>query len=359
MRDVLPELNGKDYIDALNIDYDIRFCNIDEVDELIDFINKYWRENHIFVKSRILFDWQHLDKVNKRYNFVIAKERKSGEIHSILGFVPTYQFDNEIKRVEIWPCIWKSRDDVKVKGLGVSLYYYMKSNIPNLETISILGISTIALSIYKHWGFSTGTIKQYYLLNDSMPDYKLLSNATKESIEHISQNASINEIDKNEYIKICETNEIKFNIYKSINYYINRFFNHPIYKYKAYAVTKDTKTNFVIFARECSDGNNKCLRICDFAGDIKSVGCIYKQFQDLLNEKNYEYIDFVNVGNYESSIKIMGFRDMDDSNIVVPNYFEPFLLETIKLDYAYRTVVDDSSCEFVKADADQDRPNIV
>lgn len=75
MSDILPELNGKEYYKNIEDNYNIHFCSIGEVDKLVDFLKKYWRENHIFVLSRKLLDWQHLDEGNNRYNFVVAKEK--------------------------------------------------------------------------------------------------------------------------------------------------------------------------------------------------------------------------------------------------------------------------------------------
>ena len=68
MLDILTELNGKDYISKLNKNYDIHFCRIDEVDQLVLFIDTYWKKNHIFVLARELLDWQHYNRREKRYN---------------------------------------------------------------------------------------------------------------------------------------------------------------------------------------------------------------------------------------------------------------------------------------------------
>lgn len=359
MKDIIPELNNKDYIVDLMKYYDVRFCFEAEADDLVSFLNKYWKQNHIFVLSRELLNWQHYDKTNKRYNFVIAKLRESGEIHSILGFVPTYQFDSNIKNVEIWPCIWKSRDDVHVKGLGVSLYYYLKNNIPNIETISILGISEIALSIYKHWNFSTGKIKQYYILNESISDFQLVKNEAIDINKYLNSNVSIGEIQESELLESCKALNGYINRYKSINYYINRFCKHPLYKYQIYLVKELNEPKLILFTRECIHNGNRCLRIVDFIGNFDNLGNIYYQLQDILRINKYEYVDFINVGLNPKIVKGLGFRDIDDTNIIIPNYYEPFLLENVKLDYAYKTILNEPNCVFVKADADQDRPNLL
>lgn len=361
MRDILPELNGKEYIEALKEDYEIRFCKIEEGDQLIDFLKKYWKENHIFVLCRELFDWQHLDKKNDRYNYVVARHKKTGEFHSVLGFVPTSQFDDEIGRMEVWPCIWKSRDDIHVKGLGVALYAYLKNTLP-IETIAILGISEIALSIYKHWNFTTGKVKQFYILNEEIQEYHLLKNYQK------TKRTVCNNIDQSLRIELCTEEEFenlsgdilsKINKYKSLKYYKNRFFEHPVYKYQAYKVVRNSEIRFVMITRENVVGTDKCLRIVDFIGDMRELCGCSKEIQKLLRNTGFEYIDFICTGINEQMLLDAGFNDRDRSDIIIPNYFEPFLLENIALDYAFKTVVEDAEAIFVKADADQDRPNVL
>lgn len=364
MRDILPELNGKEYYQEIYKEYDIHFCKEEEVDELIEFLKKYWKENHIFVLSRKLFDWQHYDAAEHRYNYVVAKHKVTNEIHSILGFVPTSQFDKEIKNMEIWPCIWKSRDDVKVKGLGIILYYYLKENLP-IETISILGISEIALSIYKHWNFETGKIHHYYMMNESLEQYQLMSGyegASKYEPAKIDEDIQIKEYGIKEYEDISEDAEIFscLNKYKSKKYYIHRFFEHPSYQYQFIGMEKNGKLLGIIIARKCGKESNYCLRIVDYIGSIKRMQGSRAAVMSYLKKNNYEYIDFVEVGLNAKDLNEAGFVDKkSEKGLIIPNYFEPFLMENIALDYAFKTVVEDSKEEFFKADADQDRPNIL
>ena len=362
MRDILPELNGKDYIDDLHKDYDIGFCKLGEVDELIDFLKTYWKEDHIFVLSREVFDFQHLDKKNQRYNFVLARERKSGDLHSVLGFVPTSQYDSNISSMMVWPCIWKSRDDIKRKGLGVSLYHYLKETLP-IETISILGISEIALSIYKHWNFETGKIEQFF-----MPNYEICYNLSS-GMEQIKKSESNKEdvaelkLYSEEMYDAIELSAPVFkhiNKYKSKEYYKNRFFKHPVYEYKFYGIEQNKEVLAIAIARVCGNDEATCLRIVDYIGSLEALSFVKRQMQQLLQEENREYVDFVEVGLSEKVLSDAGFISRKYyPDIILPNYFEPFCKANIDLDYAYKTVVDDSVQVFYKADADQDRPNML
>lgn len=362
MKDILPELNQKDYIKKLEQDYDIRFCKIDEVDELIDFIDKYWKKNHIFVLNRKLFDWQHLDRKNKRYNFIIAKHKELMEIHSILGFIPSNHFDVTIKNIQVWPCIWMAREDIHIKGLGVALYYYLKTNI-NIETISILGISEIALQIYQHWNFEVGKVEQYYMLNSNCKEYFLIKNypeVLKKGKNEINESdKKLFPCSKSEFEEISDSLLKKSSRYKSKTYFIKRFFEHPVYKYIAYKIVLKSKIEGIIFFRICEALKKRALRIVDYVGNINSIdGCI-KEFEKIMQEYDVEYIDFMVSGVQENYLSAAGFINRRDSSIIIPNYFEPFCLENIELDYAFKTISEDIEPIFYKADADQDRPNML
>ena len=361
MKDILPELNNKDYITKLNEDYDIHFCKECEVEELVEFIDTYWRKGHIFVLSRALLDWQHYDRQNHRYNFVLAKHKGTNEIHSILGFVPTYQFDNDITNAEVWPCIWKSRDDVHVKGLGVSLYYYLKSNI-DIETISILGISEIALGIYKHWNFSTGKIDHFYMPNDEIEEYISKNRHYDRNNYSKSDDWSIKYISKNEYDTLdpAAVPFTKISKYKSKQFYVNRYFLHPIYNYEMIAIQKNKTVSSILIVRECKADDRKCLRIVDYIGDVGDLAHITYELRQLMKNKNYEYIDFIIVGVSHETLRKAGFINRkEDESTIIPNYFEPFVRQNVDLDYAFKTVDDTLKPLFFKADADQDRPNML
>lgn len=318
MRDILPQLNGKDYIEQLHEIYDIHFCRIDEVEELVDFLYKYWRNDHIFTYSREILDFQHKDLINNRYNFVLAKSKKSGEIHSILGFVPTYQFDSDIKNTKIWPCIWKSREDISVKGLGVSLYHYLKENI-EIETISILGISEIALGIYKHWDFKTGNIEQYFLPNYKMRNYQILGGDINFEPSAKKDCMTLKEISQEEFEAVDDIEFLSLiNRYKSKKYYINRFFKHPIYKYKFFSVIDEKNVKLIFVARICHVNEAKCIRIVDCIGGIEALSGVTSALQNYLQDNRLEYIDFVEVGLSEDFFAQAGFINRKKQTLLFP-----------------------------------------
>ena len=55
----------------------------------------------------------------------------------------------------------------------------------------------------------------------------------------------------------------------------------------------------------------------------------------------------------------MGFQhlDLNQEEIIVPNYFEPFEKKNVKLEIAYKSKSDNYVA--FKGDSDQDRPNVL
>lgn len=364
MKNLLDELDGKDYTADIYRDYDIRFAEVDEYEDLREFLKLYWKEKHIFVLSRELFDFQHLDKKNNRYNFVVARAKLDNEIHAILGFVPTSQYDDNISNLMVWPCIWKNRDDIKRRGLGATMYYHLKNSL-DIETISILGISEVALGIYKYWNFKSGVINQYV-----MPNFQADEHLSEGLLKHYNAFTAftedtmfLTEVGFEEYSSLSENDEMfqEYKQYKSKMYYLNRFLKHPMYKYKFLGIKDNSgKIRAIVVVRSCGDGNVYCIRVVDYIGKIEHLNGVKNQIQKYLQENRYEYIDFVEVGLCDAELRRAGFvnrRDFDD--IIVPNYFEPFVKANVDLDYAYKSVSDDAKCVFFKADADQDRPNVL
>lgn len=361
MTDILPELNNKDYISSVLEDYDVHFCRDNEVNELVDFIDKYWKKNHILVLSRKLLDWQHYDQKNRRYNFVIAKHRNSGEIHSIMGFIPTSHFDPEIRNVEMWICIWKAREDIHRKGLGASLHYYLKTQF-DIEAILLFGMSEISLNITNRWGFKTGKTEHYYLPNMHHKEVLTQNRHDKKDVGKNQPGWILKELTLAEYEQL-DTQKGPFEAldrYKSKNFFVNRYYNHPIYKYCFLGIQHNARVEGIAVTRQCGNETSTCLRIVDFIGDLACLCYVKGDLQALMIQKDYEYIDFVVAGFASEEIKRTGFINRkEDPETVIPNYFEPLLEKNVDLLWAYKTVNEDYPFSIFKGDADQDRPNIL
>ena len=86
--------------------YTIKKVPVNEVDKLVLFIDCYWKKGHALVKSRALLDFQHLNKEEGCYNFIVAENNETKEYDALVGFISTAQYDKKlIKNGDYWGAI--------------------------------------------------------------------------------------------------------------------------------------------------------------------------------------------------------------------------------------------------------------
>ena len=108
--------------------------------------------------------------------------------------------------------------------------------------------------------------------------------------------------------------------------------------------------------RQINVENSAILRVVDVLGEL--CGNCYVSMQNILHERNAEYIDFLNYGIEEDVFHTLGFRNLDfDGDLIIPNYMEPFTKCNVKINLAYKAKYDGYVA--FKGDSDQDRPNIL
>lgn len=342
--------------------YDIRFCNENERISLMEFIDRYWRKNHILSQSQELLDWQYLNKDKHRYNFVLAICKSTNEIHGILGFISTSLFDSDIKTPMRWGTVWKIREDVASKGLGLALKLYMYQNAKSHYAGGI-GLSRFSREINKKMGEEIGVMEHFYMVAPNIEYFLLADHVTekdKKSCGIRNENVYLKECSKAEFENEKEEYLNYMLPYKSKLYYIKRYFEHPFYKYICIKlIDSQQKSRSALFFRVCEHEGANCIMITDFLGDEQALIGSEHCFRKLLDDYNAEYISFYETGLKDSSLFGAGFKKRKDSDIVLPFYFEPFERKNIDIDFHY---YNDETVErklyFFKGDADQDRPNI-
>lgn len=340
--------------------YHFEIASLDSLDEIMEFIEKYWKSNHVLAKSKDLFNWQHLDKTHQRYNFAIARDLKTNEIHAIQGFILSSHFDKDVSIVIQWGAIWKSRGDIAMPLLGTMLYLYLEKN-SNWDIDAGVGLSNKAFPIMKKMGHIMGYCNQWYILHPYKKLFNLVGNFKDEkrcsSLSFLSdkffENCDDYFMDLSGLFLKC------IPAYKSLKYYQKRYLEHPVYKYHATKISDNNKTPLAVFIwRTCEHSESKCIRIVDYFGYNDAMeGCL-ESFQKMLIEMDAEFIDFINAGIDDIYFEKAGFVDRKTTNIILANYFEPFVLQNVDISYHWYSKSGLSPLIF-KGDADQDRPNII
>jgi len=145
---------------------------------------------------------------------------------------------------------------------------------------------------------------------------------------------------------------------RALPIFFNRFHLHPFYVYKFYGIySEDDILKTIFVSRIIEINNRKVLRIVDVLGKLEGLKSIKNELLKLLKSESAEYVDLMNYGIHPDVVIQLGFEQLDiKGRIVIPNYFEPFLQQNILIHCGYK-----SPYPYVmfKADADQDRPNLI
>lgn len=337
--------------------YDIRLANQTDIDSIMKFIDTYWKKGHILACDRRLFEYEFLN--GNSVNMLIAIDRQTQEIEGIFGFLYCSSVLNSERR-DIWGSLWmvvEEHDNIPFLGIELAKRIYKVAGCRMHIGSGANPKTTIPL---RRLFFSdkTARMKQYYCLNPKVKEYKVCDIKEKKISEYIMADRLKKVIEIETMNALKEVFDVEsFDVYPyKDNWYIEkRYFEHPYYRYKVYGLQENKRVTGVIIAREIEVEDIKLLRIVDYLGEHSIFGETGKFWHELMQEKQYEYIDFYEFGMEDAILKNAGFvyRDDADENII-PNYFEPFLKQNVDIWVHYKF----EGTTFFKGDCDQDRPNI-
>lgn len=335
--------------------YDIRLAKPEDIPQIMDFLKNYWKEDHILSYDREYFEFEFLER--DHVNFILAVDRATYELEAILGFLKSSQTKG---KQDIWGSFWKVRDrQNSEKMLGMELQKRLREWI-DYRYHNGIGINPkTALPLVRLFlGNTVQKMKQYYMLNDAMDDYRIAVIHHKPKQVALEGRGKLCRIlsfeDLVRQFNICEEERIP---YKDEWYVKKKFFQNPRRQYLAYGIYIDNAQmpEAVFIARECSANGAKAFRILDYYGRWEAFVEVGSFLKELMEKEQYEYIDFYHWGFSEEILKRAGFtlREEKDKNII-PNYFEPFVQENVDIWVHYEK----DGTVFFKADGDQDRSNI-
>lgn len=326
----------------------IRFAKKNDTDDIMRFIDLFWRKGHILSRDKRLFEWQYGTDSDK-LNIVVGID-EIGNIQGMLGFIP---YDNNDKK-DIALALWKANPGTGF--LGIKLIKYLLENEPHREVVCP-GINMDTTSkIYQHIGMKIGTMSHWYRL--AKRDEYLIAKVVDRNISELYHHkAGVNLLPiKGE----DELDSLNFRLsesripFKSISYIKKRYFRHPLYKYDLYQVkASDSKTDTMIILRTQEYKGSKVLRLIDCIGDVADLRYVTELLDELMDKMDCEYIDTYEIGVNDEYLASAGWNKVEDEGNVIPDYFSPF--EQRKVDIHYSTSAD--AAILFKGDGDQDRPN--
>lgn len=330
--------------------------------KIVDFLKSCWSDKHALVKSKELMDFQHFNKQKRVYNFIVAENQETGKYDALTGYIPTGHYDNKLlANGDYWGAIWKRReviDNDEGGQLGLEVWEKL-FQLPNFKSLGGISLSGDAIRWYKALRWKLFYMHHYYILNTKCKSFQIANNVSEDKCQDTSieksgewplRRITLNDIQEGDVVPLYKP-------YKSIEFLKNRYQKHPIYKYDFWGLYQNDNIYAILVSRTITVRDSKVMRIVDALGELK--GYIYPSIQRILQEGNYEYVDFLNYGVEKHVFTEMGFQELDFDNdqIIIPNYFEPFEQRNVKMMVMHRDKYENYVA--FKGDADQDRPSII
>jgi hypothetical protein len=332
----------------------IGFCSKEDIPNLKEFLHKHWRPNHIFCHHQTLFDWQHWNEEMNAYHFLLARDEKE-EILGVLGFIPTFQYDASLeKKGDFFGAIWRINEQhPKSVGLGHMLFRKLLK-LPHFKHFGSLGISQDTINYMKIMRYHVGEMNHYFLLNPQINSFQIAQINTPIILNqpnNPSEEVTFKAISDLHNIQEFETS---YKPKKTITYLINRYVNHPVFRYKFYLSSVSDNHLALFVVRKVTVNDAVCLRIVDVFGKIEEHPSLQFHWEKTLMDEGAEYVDCYNIGIDKEHFERLGFvKKMSGMDVVIPNYFEPFEQKNIPLFYAFNA----PNYVLFRGDSDQDRPN--
>lgn len=324
----------------------IRFANKDDIDDIMSFIDEYWKKGHILGSNKSFFLYEHV--LNDEVTFVISLDDVSLEINAILGYIPYGE-----KHRDVMTVMWKANHSTHA-SLGLELFKYLR-DYGDVRIIASPGSNPELRPLYKYLGYEFGKMIQWYRLNPK--SVYQIADIKNPEIPQINSSCNYKSLDSwEEFCKYYdfEDNSSRMRPYKEAWYIRKRYYEHPIYKYMAFGLEGSKGIiKMVLFFRIENCKNINILRLVDSIGDYSYLKNSTALIDKLLEKYDAEYIDCYEIGLPDFYFETSGWKKTEGSGNIIPNYFAPYVLSNIDI-YYFST---DSDIVLFKGDGDQDRPN--
>lgn len=333
---------------------EIRRCGEQDLAGVMAFIHAHWARNHLLSWNRPLMDWQHGDPANPgSYNWLIAEDEEG--IQGILGYIPTSKYDISLASNPLtWLALWKIRAELKNNTVGLRLLNTL-THAPETGIVAVLGINPSLPPMYKSLGYVVGELKQHFICEPGRAQTLIGAPDCFVPPRPRPGRAAFQTVEA-DYLESSSLIGSKLPR-KTPLYFLNRYLRHPVYRYRVSSIELGGQPCGLLTTRVATHGDARVLRIVDFLGDESALAECGTALYLLLREERCEYADLFEYGLPSEVLEACGFRRaVHRSEVVVPNYFEPFLQQSARIEFAVKGAKLEHLAIF-RGDGDQDRPN--
>ncbi|MES0809976.1 GNAT family N-acetyltransferase [Roseibium sp. SCPC15] len=326
---------------------EIRHARQSDRSAILEFIDTFWRKDHIFVREPSFFDYEMTtDGVPQ---FILAVN--SNQIVGLVGYVKHAAL---VEESDLFLVLLRVLESHANEGLAIKL---LKTclDLTN-KNVHTVGANPKALPLYSLMGFKTGYLDHYYWLNPQIGTYNLAH--VPERLDWQTAKFSCNvtpvtSIEETEYNRLPHYRHAA----KSLDFFRKRYFEHSTFSYSVYAV-RDQATGGSLtglgVTRLVEANQSRAMRIVDWIGHDDYFNAFAGAIQQHCLMEQCEFADFYCLGMSADILKQAGFcKILAETETIIPNYFSPFLQRNVSLTFC---TTQNNNIKLFRGDGDQDRP---
>ena len=326
----------------------IRRATYEDIPDIMRFMDEHWKPGNILATNREFFEWQFVD--GDKINMFIGVDEEDGKIYGIMGVIVYNQSTNP----DISGCTWqviKSSNPV----LGIDIQKYSRELL-NIRYGCAAGLSDKSVRLNELLGEKIIAMDHYYRLADK--ENYTIARIKRKLIPEVDDTGYrldvLHSVDEMKQI-ISEEELAGQVLSKDYSYIKKRYFQHPIYHYDMWKIVDEKGIpRAVLVTRDEIVQDQKICKIIDHYGKSEYLGCITPALDNLIKERDYEFVDVYSYGVPTVLYEQAGFVRCDvNSENIIPNYFHPFVQKNISLRMIQYRV---PGLRMFRGDGDQDRP---
>ena len=337
----------------MDIKFDLLSHN--EIEKFQIFIKLHWKNDHIFVKNKDLFDWQHKGK--SKYHCMITTIDK--DIVAVHGVIPLNHFDNNLKSREIFIALWRV---VENKGIGIGIRMFQKIlDTYNPNFIAGLPLNLNVLKFYERFGFRCETLEHHVFISTKKTNFKVANVPRTLELNSIRNkyNCRFEKFDESSLKENDTSSLYRYQTpLKSDNYLINRYLKHPLYDYSIYSVFINSAVKILVVVRPIKLRGSIILTIVDYVGSNDNFHLLPSIMSFLCDKYEAEYVDLYSYGIPKKTLNEVGLLNVQKiKSLIIPGLFEPYEKRNINIVCGFYTKNTKVPVRIFKGDSDADRPS--
>lgn len=326
----------------------IRRAEYEDIPNIMRFMDEHWKPGNILAKNREFFEWQFVD--GDKLNMFLGVDDVRGILYGMMGAIVYNQSPNP----DISGCTWQViKSSNPILGLDIQNYMFKALNV---RYRCSAGLSDKSVRLNELFGDKIIVMDHYYRLADK-DDYKI-AKIKRKIIPNVEDSgyrlASLSSVDEMKQV-ISEKDLTAHILSKDYSYIKKRYFEHPIYHYDMWRIVDEQgDSRAVLVTRDETMHEQKICKIIDYYGDSIFLSYITVALDNLIKERDYEFIDVYSYGVPTELYEQAGFVHCDEnSENIIPNYFHPFVQKNISLRMIEYGL---PGLRMFRGDGDQDRP---